>query len=184
MIKFSLILIAVIILSTLTARYLLNVEKVYMALVSDDQQQLEFTHEFEQFTLTNTDTNGVIESVIYSPQTFLDTTDQITTMDNPQIELADNEGSPVTITALQAQVFHQQNLTELEGDVKVNIMNDQNIQMSTEKLMLDHNQQLAYTELPATVIHDKGQMQGDGLEFKFDASQIKFLANVRGTYEY
>ena len=184
MIKASLILVAVILLVIITGRYLLNVEITYTALLSDNKEHHQFTHEFEAFTLTNTDANGQPESVIYSPQTYLDTTHQITTMQTPRIEMTDNEGAPINIRAHTAEVFHQTGITVLQGDVLVKVMNDQNIEMSTDKLTLDHNQQLARTDLPATVTHDKGTMRSTGLEFKFDASQIKFLANVRGTYEY
>lgn len=183
MIKAILIIFTAVMLTFLTARYLLNVEATYTALLSDDEEQHKFTHEFEDFTLTNTDVDGKLESVIYSPHTYLDTSDQVTMMETPQIEMADDEGSPINITSHTAEVFHQDNITLLEGDVRVKIMNDQNIEMSTDKLTLDHRKQLASTELPATITHDKGKMQGTGLEFKFDASQVKFLANVRGTYE-
>ena len=172
------------ILITLATRYLLNVDSVYTALLSDDEEQHQFTHEFEKFTLTNTDTNGNVESVIFSPQTYLDTTSQITTMETPEIEMAGNPASPIKITADSAEIFHHDNITLLKDNVKVNVANEQNIRMSTDQLTLNHEQQLASTDLPATVLYSKGRMQGTGLEFKFDATQIKFLEDVHGTYEY
>ena len=183
MIKTLLILLATIIVIVVTGRYLLNVETTYIALLSDNKEHHEFTHEFEEFTITNTDAVGKSESVIYSPQTYLDTSRQITTMEVPQIKLTNDEGTPVNITARIAEVFHEENITRLEGDVRVNVMNDQKIEVSTEKLTLDHNQQMASTELPATVIYDKGKMRSAGLEYELTTNRVKFLANVRGIYE-
>lgn len=183
MIKAILILFVAIIIVLITGRYLLDVEATYLALLSDNKEHHEFTHEFKEFTLINTGADGKRESVIYSPQTYLDTTHQVTTMETPRIEMAGGTGSPVDIRANTAEVFHQKGITLLEGDVLVRVMNDQNIVVSTEKLTLDHNQQLASTNLQATVIHDKGKMRSTGLEYRLSTNQVKFLANVRGTYE-
>ncbi|MEM8844108.1 MAG: LPS export ABC transporter periplasmic protein LptC [Pseudomonadota bacterium] len=182
--KLILISFAAIALVALTTRYLLSIDAEFSALLSDDVEQHEFTHEFEKFTLTNTDANGQVESIIYSPRTYYDTTRQITTMEKPEIEMASDQDAPAKITADSAEVFHQDNITLLQDNVKVNVENEQNIRMSTDKLTLDHNQQIATTDLPATVLYKKGRMNSTGLEFKFDGTQIKFLDDVRGTYEY
>ena len=182
--KLVLISFAAAIVMLLTARYLLKIDAEFTALLSDDEEHHEFAHEFENFTLINTDKNGNVESIIYSPQTYLDTIQQITTMEAPEIEMASDQSAPAKITADIGEVFHQSNITLLQDNVKVSIANEQNIRMSTDELTLDHNQQLASTDLPATVLYSKGQMQSTGLEFQFDGTKIKFLNNVRGIYEY
>ena len=61
---------------------------------------------------------------------------------------------------------------------------DNNIVMTTEQLTLDNATQSANTDLPATIVHSKGNMSGIGLEFNPRTKQIKFLNKVRGIYEH
>lgn len=179
-IKHALIFTITITLIYSAFHHLLGVESDYQNQLSDSQQH--FFHEFEELTRTNTDANGQITSIIHSDLSYYNAAKQTTLMSSPHITKTRKSKSPVTITALTAEINHKNGVTTLKDSVNVMINDGQNIHINTEELTLDNAKQLAKTDLPATISHSQGIMHGIGLEFKFDTNKIKFLQNVRGTY--
>lgn len=184
MIKPLLILLLLSLTIMIVGRYLLSVEKEYTKQLLSNPQQLYYAHQFKNFSLTNTSPNGEIQSTIYSPSTRMLTEEQKSLMDDPKILMYREQEPPIEITSNHAQIFHNENLTSLEDNVKVTMPDKNNnvIVMTTEQLTLDNSTQTAKTDLPATIIHGKGNMQGTGLEFNPHTKQIKFLNKVRGIY--
>lgn len=185
MIKSILIFSTIIVTMTLMSRYLLSVEQEYTKLLQYHPEQLQYTHQFKGFSLTNTNMQGKAQSVIHSPKTRVFNEQQKTIMDNPKMIMHREQEPPIVITAKYAEVLHIQNLTTLHDNVKVAMTNNNNkkVIMATEQLTLDNLTQTASTDLPATIVHDKGHMQGTGVEFNPKAKRIKLLNNVRGVYE-
>ena len=187
MIKSLLILLLIVITTYLLSRHLLMVEKEYTAQLLNNPEQLHYAHQFKNFTLTNTDSQGNAQSIIHSPTTNTLSAQQKTLMQEPKIIMqGEQEAAPIIITAKQAEIFHLENQTLLRDDVKVTLHNDannKNIVMTTEQLTLNNSTQTATTELPAKIVHSRGTMQGTGVEFNPHTKQIKFLNNVRGIYE-
>ena len=165
--------------------YLQAIESEYSSQLQSSPEQQHYTHEFKNFSLTNTNEHGKAQSVIYSPATQLLVAEQKTLMNSPEITLYREQQLPILMTANSAEVFHQENITVLNNNVRVS-MPDQNrksMVMTTEKLTLNNASQSAKTDLPASIVHGKGTMHGVGLEFDPHTQQIKFLNKVRGTYE-
>ena len=185
MIKSTLILVIISLTILVTGRYLLSVEKQYTSQLLSSSEQLHYSHQFKGFSLTKTNASGAPESIIHSPSTHMVTEQQKTLMDDPEMIMYRDQEPPIVITAKHAEVQHANNLTSLHKNVKV-IMpgnNNKNIVMTTEQLTLDNHTQTAKTELPATIIHGRGNMSGTGVEFNPHSKQIKFLNNVSGVYE-
>jgi len=185
MIKPLLILLLFSLTITIIGRYLLSVEKEYTKQLLSNPQQLYYSHQFKNFSLTNTNTHGEAQSIIYSPSTRMLTEEQKSLMDDPKIIMYREQEPPIEITSNHAQIFHNEHLTSLQDNVRVTMPgeNKNNIIMTTEQLTLDNRTQTAKTDLPATILHGKGNMQGTGLEFNPHTKQIKFLNKVRGIYE-
>jgi len=169
-----------------TSRYLLTIEANYTKQLVNEPTQQHYSHQFKNFSLTNTNAEGVAQSVIHSPQTRLFVEQHKTLMDSPKMVMYRQQEPPITITADNAEVLHLQNVTVLQDNVNVSMPNQhkQIIHMETEQLTLDNISQNAKTHLAATITHNNGIMRGTGLEFNPNTKQIKFLTNVRGTYEY
>jgi len=167
-------------------QHLNSVELEYTSLLLNNSEQQDFSHQFNTFTLTNTNSSGEIQSIIHSPTTRMLNAEQITLMDNPKFIMHRKNETPIVITAKQAKVLHAYNQTSLQDNVKV-VMNEENqndIVMTTEQLTIDNKTQQAKTDLPATLTHAKGNMHGTGVEFNPNNKQIKFLSKVRGIYEH
>jgi len=167
------------------SHYLVSVEKKYSQQVMDRPGQLNYEHMFKGFSLTNTDVNGSAHSVIRSPSTRVLVEQHKTYMDMPEITLSQDHQTPIVITARSAQMHHKDNTTTLTGNVRVTLPNDQDesVVMMTEKLELNNITLTAQTDLAATIIHERGHMQGTGIEFNPYLRQFQFLNNVRGIYE-
>ena len=180
---FTLLLIGLVLM--FTSRYLVAVEKEYTSQLLNTPEQIHYSHQFKNFSMTNTSASGKAQSVIRSPVTHMLTEQQQTLMDHPEMIMYRDNEPPIIITAKLAQVFHADNQTSLQDNVKVTMpnKNNDNIVMTTEQLTLDNLTQTAKTHLPATIIHGKGNMQGVGVEFNPHTKQIKFLTQVRGIYE-
>jgi len=186
MIKTLLISLSFVAIIAAAGHYLQAIESEYSSQLQHSPEQQHYTHQFEDFSLTNTNNLGEAQSVIYSPATQFLVADQKTLMDSPKITMYRDQQAPIVMTANSAEVFHQQDVTILKNNVHVS-MPDQNrksIVMTTEELTLDNVSQSAKTDLPASIVHGKGTMHGVGLEFDPHTQQIKFLNKVRGTYEY
>lgn len=186
MIKLLIILSAIVLLVLLIRQHLLSVEMEYTNQLSNHSEQQSYAHQFDTFSLTNTDVNGEIQSIIHSPSTSMLTAEQVTLMDTPKFIMQREQASPIIITAKHAKIFHNDNLTSLKDDVKV-VMSDKsknNIIMTTEQLTINNITQHATTDSPATLVHAKGNMKGVGVEFNPNDQQIKFLSKVRGIYEH
>ncbi len=185
MIKTLLITLLFAAIIAATGGYLLAIESDYSSQLQNTPEQQYFTHKFKNFALTNTNNLGQAHSVIRSPSTHLLVAEQKTLMDSPKMAMYRDQEPPIIITANSAEVFHQQNITILNNNVNVSMpdQRNNNIVMRTEQLTLDNISQSAKTDLPATIIHAKGNMRGTGLEFNPHTKQIKFLNKVRGTYE-
>lgn len=186
MIKPILITLLVAATVTVTSRYLLSVESEYTSQLLNEPEQQHFAHEFKNFSLTNTNTDGHAQSYIYAPQTRFSMADQKTIMDSPEMIMNLHQESPITITANSAEILHEKHMTVLKNNVNVSISNQSNhdVRMTTEELTLDNVLQIAKTDLAASIYQGKGIMHGTGLEFNPNTKQIKFLNKVRGTYEY
>lgn len=165
--------------------HLVSVEKKYSQQVIDRPVQLNYEHIFKGFSLANTGINGSVHSVIRSPSTRVLVEQHKTYMDKPEITLSQDKQTPIVITANSAQMHHNDNITTLTGNVQVTLPNDQDqsVIMVTEKLELDNITLTAKTDLMATIIHERGHMQGTGIEFNPHIRQFQFLNNVRGIYE-
>jgi LPS export ABC transporter protein LptC len=185
MIKSVFILFGIAIAISLAGRYLFSVEKEYTSQLINEPEQLYYSHQFKGFSLTNTNIEGTAQSVIHSPSTRVMTQENKTFMDDPKLIMYREEEAPIVITANHAVVLHADNQTLLKRNVKVTMPNNSNnnIVMTTEQLTLNNHDQTAKTDLPATIIHGKGNMHGTGLEFNPNTKQIKFLNKVRGIYE-
>lgn len=185
MIKPTLILLFSALSITIISRYLLSVEERYTSQLLNNPAQQHFSHQFKNFSLTNTNISGEAQSIIRSPATRMLTAENKTLMDDPEMLMYREQEPPIIITAQHAQVFHSDNLTDLQKNVKVTMpdKSNNNIVMTTEQLTLNNRTQSAKTDLPAKIVHGKGNMQGTGLEFDIHTKQIKFLNNVRGIYE-
>lgn len=185
MIKSVLIVLLLCIAILILSRYLLMVEKEYTAQLLNNPEQLHYAHQFKDFALTNTSKQGIVQSIIRSPSTHTLSAKRKSIMDKPEMIMYREKESPIIITANQAEVLHLDNKTLLSDNVKVTMSsnNNKNIIMTTQKLILNNTTQMATTDLPATIIHDRGNMHGTGVEFNPHTKQIKFLNNVRGVYE-
>lgn len=185
MIKTLIIASIAIIIVLFLQQHLISVEKEFADQLINDIDQQSYSHQFKTFSLTNTDANGEIQSVIHSPTTRMVSAKQITLMEDPEFIMQRNQEPPVVITAENAEVFHSTNKTSLTDNVKVVMSNknQNNIVMTTQQLTIDNKTQQASTDLPATIVHGKGNMQGTGVEFDPNSKQIKFLSEVRGIYE-
>jgi LPS export ABC transporter protein LptC len=186
MIKMLLIISSFVAIIAATGGYLLAIESDYSNQLQNAPEQQHFTHQFKNFELTNTNNLGEAQSVIRSPSTQLLPAEQKTLMDSPKMTMYREHEPPIIITANSAEVFHQQNITVLNNNVNVSMPDQRNniTLMKTEQLTLDNTSQSAKTDLPATIVHGKGNMRGTGLEFNPHTKQIKFLNKVRGTYEH
>lgn len=186
MIKMLLISLSFVAIIAATGRYLLAIESDYSSQLLNSSEQQYYTHQFKNFALTHTNDLGEAKSVIQSPSTRSLVADQKTLMDSPKVTMYRDQEPPMIITADSAEVFHQQNITVLNNNVNLSMPDkrDNNIVMMTEQLTLDNVTQSAKTDLPATIIHGKGNMRGTGLEFNPHTQQIKFLNKVRGIYEH
>ena len=187
MIKALLISLSFVAIIAATGRYLLVVESEYSSqLQNTSDEQLHYIHQFKNFALTQTNNLGEAQSVIHSPSTRSLVAEQKTLMDSPKVTMYRDQEPPMIITADSAEVLHQKNITLLNSNVKLSMpdKHDNNIVMTTEQLTLDNATQSANTDLPATIVHSKGNMSGIGLEFNPRTKQIKFLNKVRGIYEH
>ncbi len=186
MIKTLLITLSFVAIIAATGRYLLAIESNYSSQLQNTLEQQHYTHQFKNFALTHTNELGEAQSVIYSPSTRSLIAEQKTLMDSPKVTMYRDQEPPMVITADTAEVFHQQNITVLNNNVHLSMPDKYNkdIVMMTEQLTLDNVTQSAKTNLPATIIHGRGNMSGTGLEFNPHTKQIKFLNKVRGIYEY
>ena len=185
MIKSILTILLIVLLLTLASRYLLAVEEEYTNQLLNTPEQLHYSHQFKNFSLTNTNSSGETQSIIHSPATRMLTEQHQTLMDDPEMVMYRDNQPPIIITAKFAQVLHADNLTSLQDSVKVTMANKNNddIVMTTEQLTLNNLTQTAKTHLPATITHGKGNLHGTGVEFNPHTQQIKFLNQVRGIYE-
>jgi LPS export ABC transporter protein LptC len=186
MIRTLLITLSCVAIVAAAGRYLQLIESDYSNQLQNTPEQQYYTHQFKNFSLTNTNALGDAQSVIYSPATQLLVAEQKTLMDSPKITMYRDQQAPIIMTADFAEVLHEQNVTILNKNVHVSMPNLQNksIVMTTEQLTLNNASQSAKTDLPANIVHGKGSMQGVGLEFNPHTQQIKFLNKVRGIYEY
>lgn len=186
MIKTLLISLSFVAIIVATGRYLLTIESEYSSQLQNTSEQQHYTHQFKNFALTQTNDIGEAQSVIFSPSTRSLLSEQKTLMDTPRVTMHRNQEPPMIITADYAEVFHQKNITLLNDNVNLSMpdKNNNNIVMTTEQLTLDNSTQSAKTDLPATIVHGKGNMSGIGLEFNPHTKQIKFLNKVRGIYEH
>ncbi|MDW3096220.1 MAG: LPS export ABC transporter periplasmic protein LptC [Gammaproteobacteria bacterium] len=163
----------------------MTVETNYSSQLQNSPEQQHYTHKFKGFALTNTNDSGNAQSIIQAPSTQLLVGEQKTLMDSPTITMYRDQQAPIVITAVSAEILHQQNMTILIDDVKVSMpdQRNNNIVLTTEQLSLDNVTQSAKTTLPATIIHGKGNMHGTGFEFNPHTQTMKFLKDVRGIYE-
>lgn len=186
MIKTLIITLTFVAFIAATGRYLLTVEKDYSSQLQHSSEQLHYSHQFKNFSLTHTNELGIAKSIVYSPSTRSLDSDQKTLMDSPKVTMYREQQPPMVITADSAEVFHQKNITVLSENVNVSMPDkrNNNVVMTTEQLTLDNITQSASTDLPATIVHGKGNMSGTGLEFDPHTQQIKFLNKVRGIYEH
>jgi LPS export ABC transporter protein LptC len=186
MIKTLLTTFSCIAIIAAAGRYLLAIEADYSSQLQATPEQQHYTHQFKNFALTRTNHLGKPQSVIHSPSTRSLVADQKTLMDSPRMTMYRDPELPMIITADSAEVFHQKNITVLNNNVNLSMPDkrNKNIIMETEQLTLDNVTQIANTDLPATIVHGKGNMRGIGLEFNPHTKQIKFLNEVRGIYEY
>lgn len=186
MIKTLLITLSFVAIIAAAGRHLLAIESVYSNQIQNTPEQQHYTHQFKDFSLTNTNNLGEAQSTIYSPTTQLLVAEQKTLMDSPKMTMYREQQPPIIITANSAEVLHQQNVTILSDNVHVSMPDQRNnsIVMTTEQLTLDNASHRAKTDLPASIVHGKGKMHGTGLEFNPHTQQIKFLSKVRGIYEY
>ncbi len=186
MIRTLLITLSCVAIMAVVGRYLLVIESDYSSQLQSTPEQQHYTHQFKNFSLITTNDLGDKQSVIYSPATQLLVAEQKTLMDSPKITLYRDQQAPIIMTANSAEVLHQENVTILSEDVRVSMPNqsNKNIIMTTQQLTLDNTSQSARTNLPASIVHGKGNMHGVGLEFNPHTQQIKFLNKVHGTYEY
>ena len=169
-----------------TTFYLRQIESEYSKRIMTHSDQQYYSHQYTNFSLTNTNTTGKPESNIHSPHASYLVAEQKTFMHDPKILLFRENNSPISITAQQAEILHEDNITSLNKNVIVSINknNKQNVRMTTDQLYLDHSKQIGKTDHEATIMHGKGIMRGVGLEFNPHTQQINFLNKVRGTYEY
>ncbi len=186
MIKIILILAGISLTIVALYYHLKTVESEYTQQLINSPEQQHYSHQFKNFSLTNTNAKGETQSIIHSPSTRMQTAQQITFMDDPELIMQRELESPIVITAKQAQVFHTRNETLLNDNVEVVMSNSNNSNavLKTEQLAINNQTQHAYTELPAMVIHNKGTMHGTGVEFDPHTKQINFLSEVRGIYEH
>lgn len=186
MIKLIIIILALTTTLAMLYQHMKAVEFEYTNQLIDNSEQQHFSHQFKKFSLTNTNSEGIAQSIISAPTTRMITTQHITLMDDPEIIMQREQEPPIIITAKQAEIFHAQNQTSLHNDVKVVMTNknNNNIVMTTQQLTVNNHTQHAKTDLPATIVHSKGNMHGTGVEFNPHTKQIKFLSEVRGIYEH
>ncbi len=184
--KLILYSIAVIASVTFLFNHLKKVEQDYTGQLQSDGTQQHFSHVYKNFTLSNTNEDGDVQSEISSPLTNYSVSDHMTIMNQPNMVMHRNNEAPIIITANTADVLHNKNITVLQENVIVNMPDKSNnpVTLSTEELIVDNLTQTANTDKPARILHGKGKMHGTGLEFNPHNKNIKFLSKVRGTYEY
>ena len=178
--------IAVIIASSFIYLHLKDVEQDYMSQLQTDGTQQDFAHVYKNFSLTNTNEFGNVQSEMSSPLTNYSVTDNKTIMYAPNMIMHRNNESPIVITADTADVLHKKNITMLQDNVIVNMTDKSSnpVKLTTNELIVNNITQIANTDKPATISHGKGKMHGVGLELNPHDKKIKFLSDVRGSYEY
>ena len=178
--------IAAIAATTFLYHHLKNVETDYTSQLQTDGTQQNFAHVYKNFSLTNTGVKGDIQSQILSPHTNYSASEHKTIISQPEMMMHRNDAAPIAITAESADVFHNNHITVLQDNVIVTMTekSSNTVTLTTEELTIDNISQIAHSDMPAKISHGNGKMHGTGLEFNPHNKQIKFLSNVRGSYEY
>ncbi len=166
-------------------QYLRNVEVEFMQQVLQGSEHAEAFHIFNQFTLSNTDETGAIESQLVSPSTRYIVSEQKTHLESPTMLVYRKQNTPVKISAESAIVDHKTNITTLHNNVDVSMDSDSNkpLRMTTEILKFDNTVQVATTSAPARIYYGKSRMDGTGLKLDLEKKQVNFLDKVHGFYE-
>lgn len=184
MIKFLSVAAIIAVLLFLTANYLIDVEQEFTSQLSVEFESQEMRHVYTRFSLVNTTDSGKTKYLLKSPNTVVLLSENKTYLDFPDMLLYREDKQPIAITADNAVVDHLLDLTTLTDNVDVEIpTQDQNAVLKTEKLFFNSNSQVAYTDEYARIVHGKSLMEGVGLEYRLGEEKIKFLDNVRGSYE-
>ena len=168
-----------------TTQYLRAVEIDFMRQLLLDTEQAETIHIFLNFTLSNTDETGAIESQLKSPNTRYVVSEQKTRLESPTMVVYRKQNTPVKISADTAIVNHQTNITTLHSNVDVSMDSSSNkpLRMTTELLEIDNTAQIATTSVAARIYYGRSRMDGTGLKLDLKKKQINFLDNVHGFYE-
>lgn len=185
MIKIIISVLVMIAAVALTTQHLRTVEVEFMQQLLQDTEQAETIHIFNQFTLSNTDETGAIESQLKSPATRYIASEQKTHLESPTMLVYRKQNSPVKISAESAIVDHQTNITTLHNNVDVSMDGDSKkpLRMTTEILEIDNTAQIATTSAAARIYYGKSRMDGTGLKLDLKRKQVKFLDKVHGLYE-
>ena len=168
-----------------TTNYLRAVEVEFMQQLLQETEQAETIHIFNQFTLSNTDETGAIESQVRSPNTRYVVSEQKTHLESPTMLVYRKQNTPVKISAESAIVDHQTNITTLRNNVDVSMDSDSNkpLRMTTKILEIDNSAQVATTSAAARIYYGNSRMDGTGLKLDLEKKQVKFLDKVHGFYE-
>ena len=168
-----------------TTQYLRAVEAEFMQQLLQETEHAETIHIFNQFTLSNTDETGAIESQLKSPSTRYVASEQKTHLESPTMLVYRKQNTPVKISAESAIVDHQTNITTLHNNVDVSMDGNSNtpLRMTTELLEIDNAAQVATTSAAARIYYGKSRMDGTGLKLDLRKKQVNFLDKVHGFYE-
>ena len=143
MIKFFSIVLVASLLIALCSVHLRQVETEFSAKLLHGTEQAETTHVFTNFILTTTDKNGLIESVIQSPNTRYVVNEKKTHLTTPNMLIYRENKSAINLQANSATVDHATNITRLDSNVEVTMEENNPLRMTTQTLTIDNDQRFA-----------------------------------------
>lgn len=135
------------------------------------------------FTMTVMDEAGIPSRIIAGEQLNHYPDDDSTEIFMAKSHFLEPEKDTWIVTSNEAYTQGKADVIDLEGNVIITRESDNEMQLLTEQLTVDNANEIAYTDLPVTIISPYGDTDAVGLHASLRDRTINLHSKVKGQYD-
>jgi lipopolysaccharide export system protein LptC len=158
-----------------------NTEDEAKAMASNVNQQSDYG--MTNFTMTIMDENGQPSRVIAGKEMTHFPKGDRTEIIDPTAHFIENQQDTWVITSKHGKTRGEGKLIKLTKDVVITRINNDEIELRTDKLNIDTQQSTAYTDSAVTIISPTGETKSVGLHATLEEKTINLHSKVKGHYD-